>query len=59
MTVNLERMTAVIDLMDNNKCYLVKDGQLIEHELPEYGQTVIITMGGKIDRLETTVKRKV
>ncbi|MBT2603760.1 DUF3954 domain-containing protein [Bacillus sp. ISL-53] len=53
------KMIAEVDLMDNNKMYLVKDGQLIEHDLPTYGETVIVTLGGKVDRLETTVKRKV
>lgn len=59
VTVNLETMKAEIDLMDNSKLYCVKDGQLIEHELPAYGQTIIVTLGGKVDRLETTVKRKI
>jgi hypothetical protein len=59
LTVNIEKMTAEIDLMDNSKLYVVKDGQLIEHELPKFGETVIITLGGKVDRLETTVKRKI
>lgn len=59
MTVNIEKMTAEIDLMDNTKMYVVKDGQLIEHDLPKFGETVIVTLGGKVDRLETTVKRKV
>lgn len=53
------KMIAEVDLMDNNKVYLVKDGQLIKHDLPNYGETVIVTLGGKVDRLETTVKRKV
>lgn len=59
MAVNIEKMTAEIDLMDNKKIYVVKDGRLIEHVLPEYGETVVITLGGKVDRLETTVKRKI
>lgn len=59
MEVNIEKMTAEIDLMNNTKMYVVKDGQLIEHDLPQYGETVIVTLGGKVDRLETTVKRKV
>ena len=59
MAVNIEKMTAEIDLMLNNRCYVVKDGKLIEHELPAYGETVIVTLGGKVDRLETTVKRKI
>ncbi|WP_330502422.1 DUF3954 domain-containing protein [Peribacillus frigoritolerans] len=50
---------AQVDLKGNNKMYLVKNGHLIEHYLPDYGETVIVTLGGKVDRLETTVKRKV
>lgn len=53
------KMTAEIDLMDCSKLYVVKDGKLIMHELPEYGETRVISYGGKVDRLETTVKRKV
>lgn len=52
-------MIAEIDLMNDKKMYVVKDGKLIEHDLPEYGETVIVTLGGKVDRLETTVKKKV
>nr|WP_239589590.1 DUF3954 domain-containing protein [Metabacillus crassostreae] len=52
-------MRAEISLMNNQKMYVVKDGILIEHDLPEYGETLIITLGGKVDRLETTVKKKV
>ncbi|WP_343206479.1 DUF3954 domain-containing protein [Bacillus sp. B15-48] len=50
---------AEIDLTNNKKIYVVKDGQLIVHDLPDYGETLIVTLGGKVDRLETTVKRKV
>lgn len=57
--MNTEKTTAEIDLMNNKKIYVVKDGNLIEHDLPEYGETVIVTLGGKVDRLETTVKRKI
>lgn len=53
------KMTAEVDLMNDKKMYVVKDGKLIEHDLPDYGETVIITLGGKVDRLETTVKRKI
>jgi hypothetical protein len=59
VTVNYEKMIAEIDLMDDSKLYCVKNGQLIEHELPKFGETVIVTLGGKVDRLETTVKRKI
>lgn len=59
VSVNTEKMIAEIDLMDNKKMYVVKDGQLIEHDLPDYGETLVITLGGKVDRLETKTKRKV
>jgi hypothetical protein len=59
VAANIEKMTAEIDLMNNKKIYVVKDGLLIEHDLPDYGETLIVTLGGKVDRLETTVKRKV
>ncbi|WP_404826309.1 XtrA/YqaO family protein [Priestia flexa] len=59
MSVNIQKTTAEIDLMDNKKMYVVKDGQLIEHDLPEYGETLVITLGGKVDRLETKTKRKI
>ncbi|OKL36877.1 XtrA/YqaO family protein [Domibacillus mangrovi] len=52
-------MIAKIDLMSNKTMYVVKDGQLTPHELPDYGETVIITMGGKVDRLKTNIKRNV
>lgn len=55
----MEEMKATIDLLDNSKMYVVKDGQLIPHKLPEYGETVVVTLGGKVDRLETTVKKKI
>ncbi|MFE4525425.1 XtrA/YqaO family protein [Cytobacillus firmus] len=59
VNLNIDKLTAEIDLMDNKKIYVVKDGRLIKHDLPEYGETLIVSLGGKVDRLETTVKRKV
>ncbi|WP_018392469.1 XtrA/YqaO family protein [Bacillus sp. 37MA] len=59
MKINHEKMTAEIDLMNDKTMYVVKDGQLIPHELPDYGETVVITMGGNVDRFETKEKRKV
>jgi hypothetical protein len=35
----MEKIIAEIDLMSNKKMYVVRDGQLIEHELPKYGET--------------------
>jgi hypothetical protein len=40
------KMTVEIDLMNDKKLYVVKDGRLIAHELPDYGQTIVVTMGG-------------
>ena len=59
MNADVERMIVKIDLMDNKKMYIVKDCQLIEHDLPDYGETLVITIGGKVDRIETKTKRKV
>ncbi|MCQ6275768.1 DUF3954 domain-containing protein [Bacillus sp. V3B] len=59
MAIDAAKMTAEIDLMKNNKLYVIKDGKIIEHDLPDYGETAIVTLGGKVDRIETTVKRKV
>jgi hypothetical protein len=59
MKIDMEKMTTEIDLMSNKTMYVVKNGQLIEHELPDYGETLVITMGGKVDCLETTHKRKI
>lgn len=53
-----KEMIAEVDLMDSNMLYVVKEGKLIKHELPDYGETKVITMGGKVDRFETTVKKK-
>jgi hypothetical protein len=54
-----QKMIAEIDLLKNNVCYVVKNGQLVQQELPQYGETLIITLGGKVDRFETTTYRKV
>ncbi|WEA46834.1 DUF3954 domain-containing protein [Priestia aryabhattai] len=58
MSVNTEKMTAEIDLMNNKKMYVVKDGQLIEHELPDYGEVVVTMISGKTAFIDTKVKRK-
>lgn len=54
-----KKTTAVISLLDENKMYVVKQGKLIEHELPDYGEVTVIMHNGKVDRLEDTRKRKV
>lgn len=51
--------SAVISLLDDKKMYVVKQGKLIEHDLPDYGEVRVVVMGGKVDRLEDTRKRKV
>lgn len=56
--VNKEKI-ATIDLNDKSKMYFIKNGKLIPHDLPEYGETMVITMGGQVDRLETKTKRKI
>ncbi|MGG3451886.1 DUF3954 domain-containing protein [Domibacillus aminovorans] len=59
MKIDHEKMTAEIDLMNDKTMYVVKDNRLIPHTLSDYGETVVITMGGKVDRFETKEKRKV
>ncbi len=54
-----EKMTAEIDLMSNKTMYVVKDGRLISHALPDYGSTVVVMVGGRVDRLEDNTKRKI
>ncbi|MCM3110665.1 DUF3954 domain-containing protein [Lederbergia lenta] len=51
--------SAVISLLDEQKMYVVKQGKLIEHELPDFGEVRVVVMGGKVDRLEDTRKRKI
>jgi formylmethanofuran dehydrogenase subunit A len=59
MSVNIQKTTAEIDLMDNKKMYVVKDGQLIEHDLPDYGEVVVTMISGKTAFIDTKVKRKI
>ncbi|MBB6446481.1 XtrA/YqaO family protein [Bacillus benzoevorans] len=59
MTIDTEKMTAEINLMQNNIVYVVKDGRLIEHELPAYGEVVIVMHDGKAKRIETKTNRAV
>ena len=37
MSINTEKMTAEIDLMNNKNMYGVKDGQLIKHDQGLFG----------------------
>lgn len=59
MNIDIEKMTAEIDLMNNKKMYVVKDGKLIEHDLPDYGEINVVVFDGKVDRLETLLKKKI
>ncbi|MEY8346444.1 DUF3954 domain-containing protein [Niallia circulans] len=59
MNQDMKSMIAEIDLMNNKKMYIVKDGKIIDHDLPEYGEITIVILGGRIDRIETTTKRKI
>lgn len=54
-----EGTKAVINLLDDKKMYVVKEGKLIEHTLPDYGEVTVVVLGGKVDRLEDKRKRKV
>ena len=58
MKIDHEKMTAEIDLMSNKTIYVVKDGQLIEHVQPDDGSTVVVIVGGRVDRLEDNTKIK-
>ncbi len=54
-----EGTKAVIDLLDDKKMYVVKEGRLIEHKLPKYGEVTVVTLDGKVDRLVDKCSRKV
>lgn len=53
------KTNVAIDLNNNKVMYVVKDGKLIAHDLPDYGEISVVVFGGKVDRLETTVKTKI
>ncbi len=59
MKIDHEKMTAEIDLMSNKTMYVVRDGKLIPYTLPDYGSTVVVMVGGRVDRLEDNTKRKI
>ena len=48
-----------LDLNDNQKIYIVKDGKLIAHELPNFGRVTITLLDGKVDRITTEESKKV
>jgi hypothetical protein len=56
---NQVNMKAEINLMDPHKGYIVKDGNLITFDLPQYGNIEIVCFAGKADRIETKTSMKV
>lgn len=59
LNINIEDMTALINLRENKKLFIVKDGQLFEQNLPDYGEVTVVMIGGKVDRFEIKQKRKI
>ncbi|WKU21703.1 DUF3954 domain-containing protein [Priestia megaterium] len=59
VNLNTEKITAKIELMNNKKMYAVKDGELIEHALPDYGEVVVTIISGKAAFIDTKIKRKI
>ncbi|ONK21215.1 DUF3954 domain-containing protein [Bacillus sp. VT-16-64] len=57
--MNNNATKTVISLLEENKMYVIKQGKIIEHELPDYGEVTVVMHNGKVDRLEETKKRKV
>lgn len=57
--MGLNNTKAEIDLSNNKKMYVVKDGRLIPHDLPDYGEVTVVVFDGKVDRFENCTKRKV
>jgi Cu2+-containing amine oxidase len=57
--VNIEKMTAEIDV-SKNQIVVVKDGQVIPVKPPAsgYGDQLAVWLGGKVDRIESTEKKK-
>jgi hypothetical protein len=56
---NQTNMAVEINLMDSHKAYIVKDGNLITVDLPQYGNVEIFCFAGKVDRVETKTSKKV
>ena len=52
-------LKATIDLMDNSKLCIIKDGQLIEYVLPEYGEVTLKIHQGKVSEIKTTTKTRI
>jgi hypothetical protein len=53
------KLEATIDLLDNSKLCIVKDGQLIKYELPEYGELTLTIHQGKVCEIKTTTKTRI
>ncbi|MDX8366787.1 XtrA/YqaO family protein [Cytobacillus sp. IB215665] len=54
----MKKEFAEIDLQNKRKLYVVKNGELIAHDLPEHGETVIVTHQGEAKDIITTVKTR-
>jgi hypothetical protein len=52
-------LKATIDLMDHSKLCIIKDGQLIEYVLPEYGELTLTIHQGKVCEIKTTTKTRI
>lgn len=46
-------------LLEEDHCYIVKDGNVISKQLPSHGKTTIFTYQGKVDRFEFQTSEKV
>jgi Phage-like element PBSX protein XtrA/Protein of unknown function (DUF3954) len=56
---NPKTMKVEIDVLDNHKIYIIKNGKVVSLQLPEYGETKIISFGGQVDRVEMKTSIKV
>lgn len=57
--VNIEDMTALINLRENKMLFIIKDGQIFEQNLPDYGEVTVVMVGGKVNSFEIKQKRKI
>ena len=54
-----EGTKAVINLLDDKKMYVVKEGRLIGKSLPQFGEIKITMHGGKIKHIESSIKEQI
>ncbi|MDX8359810.1 DUF3954 domain-containing protein [Cytobacillus sp. IB215316] len=54
----MKRKIDEIDLQNKRKLYVVKNGELIAHDLPEHGETVVVMHQGEAKDIITTVKTR-